>query len=83
MSPQDRETARWKARIQNTDDTGVWVGGSEGEHCAVGGGKPKLCLPTRKAARDHRADLIAAGCTERLTVFRCSFAAHYHVGKPR
>jgi hypothetical protein len=83
MTPQERETARWKARLRLADSQGTWVGGTEGEHCAVGGSKPKLCLPTREAAQDHRKRLLAqAEGPVRLSVLRCSFGDHYHVGKP-
>ncbi|WP_435173267.1 hypothetical protein [Actinacidiphila sp. bgisy145] len=42
----------------------------------------KLAHQDRAAALRHRARLIAAGDT-RLTVYRCRFCRHWHVGHYR
>jgi hypothetical protein len=87
MTPQERETAHWKARLNITDQHGTWTAGEVGkkqsiEYCGLGGGKPKQCHKTKREARDHLISLIN-GSEKRgiLSVYRCDWADHYHVGK--
>lgn len=86
MTPQERETQRWKRRLAITDSKGTWTAGDEGgkrqsiEYCALADGKQ--CHPTRKAARAHLTSLAnKRGRQGFVSIYRCDWAPHYHVGR--
>ena len=89
MTPQERETRAWKRRLAITEAKGTWTAGNEGgkkqrvEYCALANGKQ--CHPTKEDALKHLTSLANGGERRgnKISVYRCSWADHYHVGKRR
>lgn len=84
MTPQERETAQWKARLHISATKGARTAEDETpEYCALSNGKQ--CHATKEAALRHITSIANSGERRgnKISAYRCSWADHYHIGHRR